>query len=176
MTDPFGAYARFYDLDVGQIDDDLFMIREFAARTGSPILELACGTGRVLLPLAREGHHLTGVDVSPAMLELARQKLDAEGLASRVDLVQQDMRHLDLDRRFNLALVALSSFCHLLSLSCLTLSIILSFPQDVKSEPCRCKCYSVSKVRYPPPQAGIKYRQPLRAGWVITYPLPGLPK
>ncbi|MFN2291005.1 MAG: class I SAM-dependent methyltransferase [Anaerolineae bacterium] len=116
MTDPFGAYARFYDLDVGQVDDDLFMIREFAARTGSPILELACGTGRVLLPLAREGHQLTGVDISAAMLELARQKLNAEGLASRVNLVEQDMRHLDLDSRFNIALVALSSFSHLLTL------------------------------------------------------------
>ena len=115
MTDPFGAYARFYDLDLGDVDDDLFMIREFAARTGSPILELACGTGRVLLPLAREGHDLTGVDVSPAMLELARHKLTAEGLVSRVSLVEQDMRNLKLDGRFNLVLVALSSFSHLLT-------------------------------------------------------------
>jgi SAM-dependent methyltransferase len=116
MTDPFEAYARFYDLDVGQVDDDLWMIREFAARTGSPILELACGTGRVLLPLAREGYSVTGVDVSPAMLALARQKLAAEGLLSRVSLVEQDMRYLDLEGRFNLALVALNSFSHLLTL------------------------------------------------------------
>ena len=116
MIDPFGAYARFYDLDVGQVDEDLFVIREFAARTGSPILELGCGSGRVLLPLAREGHHVTGVDASPAMLALARQKLAAEGLMSRVSLVEQDMRYLDLDSRFSLALVALNSFSHLLTL------------------------------------------------------------
>jgi ubiquinone/menaquinone biosynthesis C-methylase UbiE len=115
MTDPFGAYARFYDLDLGDVDDDLFMIRQFAARSGSPILELACGTGRVLLPLAREGYDLTGVDVSPAMLKLARQKLAAEGLISRVTLVEQDMRHLEVDGRFNLALLTLSSFSHLLT-------------------------------------------------------------
>jgi SAM-dependent methyltransferase len=115
MTDPFGAYARFNDLDLGGVDDDLFMIRQFAARSGSPILELACGTGRVLLPLAREGYELTGVDVSAAMLELARQKIAAEGLASRVSLVEQDMRSLDLEARFNLVLVALSSFSHLLT-------------------------------------------------------------
>jgi ubiquinone/menaquinone biosynthesis C-methylase UbiE len=116
MTDPFGAYARFYDLDLGDVDADLLMIHEFAARTGSPILELACGTGRVLLSLAREGHDLTGVDVSPAMLELARQKISAEGLASRVRLVEQDMRNLELDGRFNLVLVALSSFSHVLTM------------------------------------------------------------
>jgi ubiquinone/menaquinone biosynthesis C-methylase UbiE len=115
MTDPFGAYARFYDLDLGNVDDDLFMIREFAARTGSPILELACGTGRVLLPLAREGYDVTGVDVSQAMLERARQRITSEDLVSRVSLIEQDMRNLELDSRFNLVLVALSSFSHLLT-------------------------------------------------------------
>jgi ubiquinone/menaquinone biosynthesis C-methylase UbiE len=115
MSDPYGAYARFYDLDLGDVDEDLFMIRQFAARSGSPILELACGTGRVLLSLAGEGHDVTGLDVSPAMLEVARRKLAAAGLDARVSLVAQDMRHLALRKRFNMVLVALSSFSHLLT-------------------------------------------------------------
>ncbi|MEJ2209176.1 MAG: class I SAM-dependent methyltransferase [Anaerolineae bacterium] len=114
MIDPFAGYARFYDLDYAGVDDDVFMIRQFAARCGPPILELACGTGRVLLPLAREGYHVVGVDVSPAMLAAAQKKVAREGLEERVTLVEQDMRDLDLDRRFALALVALNSFCHLL--------------------------------------------------------------
>jgi SAM-dependent methyltransferase len=113
--DDFGNYAHFYDLDYGDRDEDLFMIEQFAARCGSPILELACGTGRLLLPLARGGYQVTGVDVSPAMLDVARQKVAAEGLDGRVTLVEQDMRHLDLDERFNLAFVAINSFMHLVT-------------------------------------------------------------
>jgi len=109
----YDVYARYYDLDLGEVDADLTMIQQFAARCGSPILELACGTGRVLLPLARQGYQITGVDISPAMLELARRKLVAEHLAERVTLVEQDMRELELDGRFNLVLIAVNSFMHI---------------------------------------------------------------
>lgn len=113
--DQYGVYARFYDLDLGDQDEDLFLIEQFAARCGSPILELACGTGRVLIPLARQGYEVTGVDISPAMLEVARRKAAAEGLTERVSLVEQDMRQLALDRRFQLVFVAVNSFMHLLT-------------------------------------------------------------
>jgi SAM-dependent methyltransferase len=113
--DHFDTYARFYDLDYGDRGHDLLMIEQFAARCGSPILELACGTGRVLLPLARGGYRVTGVDVSPAMLDVARRKVAAESLAGRVTLVEQDMCQLDLDERFNLTFVAVNSFMHLLT-------------------------------------------------------------
>jgi SAM-dependent methyltransferase len=113
--DPFGIYACFYDLDFGQVDDDLLMIQQFAMRCGSPVLELACGTGRVLLPLARQGHQVTGVDISPQMLDIARRKVAAENLDDRITLVHQDMRELDLDTKFNLAFIAINSFSHLLT-------------------------------------------------------------
>ncbi len=116
MSDPFAAYARFYDLDHAGVDDDLFMLRQFAARCGSPILELACGTGRALLPLARDGYHLVGVDASPAMLAVVRHRIAHEGLSERVTLLEQDMRALDLGQRFALAFAASNSFCHLLSI------------------------------------------------------------
>jgi SAM-dependent methyltransferase len=115
IADPFAAFTGYYDLDYAGVDDDLFMIRQFATRCGSPILELACGTGRALLPLARDGYHVVGVDVSPAMLEVARQRIAGEGLEDRVTLLEQDMRALALDRRFALAFAALNSFCHLLN-------------------------------------------------------------
>lgn len=112
----FDIYARFYEMDYGALDSDLVMFQQFATRTGSPILEVACGTGRVLLPLARQGHQVTGVDVSEAMLDVARSKVAAEGLADRVRLYHQDMRELDLGQQFNLILVALNSFTHLATL------------------------------------------------------------
>jgi SAM-dependent methyltransferase len=116
MKDEYGIYARFYDLDLADMDHDLLMIQQFAERCGSPILELACGTGRALIPLIRQGYQVTGVDLSPAMLEVARRKLTAEGLTGRATLVAQDMRELSLEGRFNLAFVAVNSFMHLLSM------------------------------------------------------------
>jgi SAM-dependent methyltransferase len=114
--DEYGVYARFYDLDLGELDADQAMLSAFAARCGSPILELACGTGRALLPLAREGYRVVGIDVSAAMLELARHKVRAAGLESRVALAQQDMRGFSLGERFSLVFVAVNSFMHLMSL------------------------------------------------------------
>jgi SAM-dependent methyltransferase len=77
------------------------------------VLELACGTGRLLLPLAAGGAQVTGVDVSPAMLALADEKMKAAGLGKRVRLVQGDMRTVDLGRRYGLVIVGLNSLMHL---------------------------------------------------------------
>jgi SAM-dependent methyltransferase len=111
----YDVYARFYDLDLGQGEGDLLMLEQFAARCGSPILEVGCGTGRALLPLARQGYQLTGVDISPAMLDIARHKIEAEKLADCVTLVEQDMRELDLGGRFNLAFSPINTFMHMLT-------------------------------------------------------------
>ena len=76
----FDRFAPFYDLEFGAFADDLPLYRGFAARGAGPVLELGCGTGRALLPLARDGFAVTGVDLSPAMLALARRKIDQAGL------------------------------------------------------------------------------------------------
>lgn len=111
IYDPF---ARYYDTDLGNYTDDLLFYREMARRTGGPVLELMCGTGRVLLPMAEDGYTLTGVDSSPAMLELAQAKLAAAGVAHRVTLVPGDVRSVELPaRHFALAFVAINSFMHL---------------------------------------------------------------
>jgi len=115
MEDPFGTFARFYDLDYAGMEADLPMLGQFAARCGSPILELACGTGRVLLPLARQGYQVTGVDISAAMLDRARHKVCSEGLEERICLARQDMRNLELDGPFSFVFVVSSSFQHLLT-------------------------------------------------------------
>ena len=113
MIDNFDLYARFYDPDLGDWGADQRMYQQFAARCDSPILELGCGTGRVLIPLARQGYRITGIDASAAMLEQARDKVAEEALVERVTLVEQEMGELDLEERFNLAFAALNSFAHL---------------------------------------------------------------
>jgi ubiquinone/menaquinone biosynthesis C-methylase UbiE len=112
----FDRYATFFDLDYQHVDADLHMITSFAERCGSPVLELGCGTGRVLLPLAQAGFRVTGIDVSPAMLDEARRKAAAAGVEDRVTLVEQDMRGLAIDERFHLAFAVINSFAHLLTL------------------------------------------------------------
>lgn len=115
MTDFFDDLARFYDLDHASVRDDVEMYRQFAARTGGPVLELGCGTGRIALPLARDGHQVTAVDISSGMLAVLRARLAQEppDVAARVQIVQMDMRRLVLNREFALALCPLNTFMHM---------------------------------------------------------------
>ncbi|MXZ45551.1 MAG: class I SAM-dependent methyltransferase [Chloroflexi bacterium] len=106
-ADPFAQIARFYDLDLEGFDDDLALYMEIAA--GRDVLELGCGTGRVAVPLAASGVRVTGVDLSPAMLALARDR--ADGLPVR--LVEGDMRTLDLGECFGAVFVPLGGLQHM---------------------------------------------------------------
>jgi SAM-dependent methyltransferase len=102
--------ARLYD--VFPFNDDLPLYLNLARRQGPRVLEVACGSGRVLVPLVRAGFGVTGIDASPHMLALTREKLDAEGLDA--DLLQADMRSFRLERTdFDLAVVAVKSLCYL---------------------------------------------------------------
>jgi ubiquinone/menaquinone biosynthesis C-methylase UbiE len=112
MSD-YDSIAPFYDIEHATFDEDLDMYRNFAELCGGKILELACGSGRLLLPLAREGYTLTGVDTSAGMLEIARHALEEEGLTARCQLVQQDMCTLQLPDKYRLAMIALGSFGHI---------------------------------------------------------------
>ena len=115
MLNDYDRIAPFYDVEHARFDEDVDLYMNFAELRGGPLLELACGSGRLLLPLARAGYEVTGVDASPAMLELARVALEAEGLTARCALVQQDMRALQLDKKFHLAFIALGSFGHVVT-------------------------------------------------------------
>jgi SAM-dependent methyltransferase len=105
--------AALYDWEHDRYDDDLEFFRALAKRTGGPILELGCGTGRVLADLAGEGHHCIGVDASPAMLARARARLAAQGLDA--DLIEAPMQEFRVPRPARLAIIALDSFGHLLT-------------------------------------------------------------
>ncbi len=109
--------ARFYDMEHDALTDDLRMYAHLARRCGSPVLELGCGSGRVALHLARAGHEVVGLDASPAMLALAREKLARAGLAEKVGLLQADLRDFALGRRFALAALAINTFMHFLTVA-----------------------------------------------------------
>jgi SAM-dependent methyltransferase len=93
------------------------MYENLARRCGSPVLELGCGTGRVALHLARAGFQVTGLDASPGMLALAREKLARARLGERVRLLQADLRDFALDGRFAMATLAINTFMHFLTVA-----------------------------------------------------------
>jgi SAM-dependent methyltransferase len=103
-------HPQLYDNIVSPDDSEGFYLEQ-ALDSGGPVLELACGTGRLTLPLARGQVAITGLDRSPAMLSAAREKGAAEGLA--IDFVQGDMRLFSLRDRFAMVFVAMNSLLHL---------------------------------------------------------------
>jgi SAM-dependent methyltransferase len=121
MSDPSAFYAgglavASYDAfvgDGGPIASDVAFYLDCAHRFGGPILELAAGTGRVLIPLAKSGYEVTGLDLSGAMLQVARAKAQHDPLtAGRIRLAEGDMRDFSLTRKFSLALIPARAFQH----------------------------------------------------------------
>ncbi len=99
--------------DLGDVD----FYRSLAQETGGPVLELACGTGRVLWPLAEAGFEIQGLDRSEAMLRRAEEKRrdHAEEVSARVRLKHGDMREFEFEERFGLIFIAFRSFQSLLT-------------------------------------------------------------
>jgi SAM-dependent methyltransferase len=113
-TDPYDLIAPWYDLEHHDVQDDLELYQGLAAATGGPILELGCGSGRLVVPLAQTGAAMTGVDRSATMLARCRAAVAEAGVAAHVTLVQADMTHFALpEHAFRLAFVSLGSFQHL---------------------------------------------------------------
>lgn len=107
------ALARYYDLDLESDPQDLDMYLAFADASGSTVLELMAGTGRVAVPLALAGFSVTAVDNDPAMLARAATRWQAVADRARkrgaLDLVEADVTTLAVAKRFDLVIVALNS-------------------------------------------------------------------
>ena len=106
------------------VNDVPFFV-DMALRSKGPVLEIGCGTGRVLIATARAGVEIVGLDLSQSMLSVCERKLASEPQAvrSKVQLMQGDMRDFDLGRKFALVTAPFYPFHHLLTvedqLSCL---------------------------------------------------------
>jgi SAM-dependent methyltransferase len=109
LYDSVPLYATRQDVD--------FYVAE-AKQAREAVLEIGCGTGRILLPIARAGCAITGLDGSPAMLERCRAKLAAEPstVQSRVGLVQHDMRDFNLGAVFPLIIAPFRVVQHLITI------------------------------------------------------------
>ena len=114
--DEYSFVAEFYDfVEPYRQRPDIDFYVDLARDSKGPVLEVGCGTGRVLLPIARAGVEITGLDLSSGMLEICRRKLADEPRAvqERVTLHEGDMRDFDLVRAFALATTPFRAFQHL---------------------------------------------------------------
>jgi ubiquinone/menaquinone biosynthesis C-methylase UbiE len=108
-------YAELYDLSVPDWPGEMEFYRRLAAQAtaaGLPVLEIACGTGRIAVRLAQDGARLVGVDHSADMLEIARRK--SAGMPN-LRWIEGDMRSFKLDETFGLAIIPGHSFQYMLT-------------------------------------------------------------
>ncbi len=130
--DPTGGYIEYgfvadlYDLVPPYRDrPDVAFFVGSSRLSGGPVLELGCGTGRILIPTAEAGIEIVGIDISRRMLDACRRKLAGrpDSVRERVRLVEGDMREFDLDRKFALITTPFRAFQHLIQveeqISCL---------------------------------------------------------
>jgi SAM-dependent methyltransferase len=109
IAEPY-AEAELYDLLNPRLQSDRFYV-QFAKERGGRVLDLACGSGRLLAQLVDAGLEVAGVDVAPAMLERARRRLGDR--AAQVELVLGDMRSFSFDRPFRSILVPYCSLIYM---------------------------------------------------------------
>ena len=117
MIDDYALIADLYDhVTLYRTRPDVAFFVAAAVASGGPVLELGCGTGRVLVPTAQAGIDITGIDLSAGMLAVCRQRLEQEppAVRSHVQLLQGDMRNFELRRRFPVVTLPFRPFQHLL--------------------------------------------------------------
>lgn len=94
----------FYEACV-KIDNDIVLYKSLAKKYGNKVLDLGCGSGRITLPLLKEGCKVTAVDMSEDMLDILKKKADSENLR----IVKGDMCDIDLQEKYNLAILPVST-------------------------------------------------------------------
>jgi len=116
----YNATAKYYDAAYATKQDlvDLPFYLDLAKASGGPVLEVACGTGRVLLPIAREGIDIDGVDNSLPMLRVLKSHIENEPaeIRRRITLHEGDMRDFRLREKFPLVIIPFRPLQHMYTL------------------------------------------------------------
>ena len=110
----YDSIAELYDPWSRSVTEDVSFYVEEAKRAGSPVVELAVGTGRIAIPTAAEGIRVIGIDSSPGMLEVCRDRAELAGLAGLLDLRLGDLLKPPVEERVRLVTCPFRSYLHLL--------------------------------------------------------------
>ena len=109
----YDAISRLYDPWSVSVTEDVGFYVSEARRVMPPVVELGVGTGRIAVPIAAEGIEVIGVDSSPGMLEVCRERALEAGVAELVDLRLGDLRSPPVAEQVELVLCPFRSFLHL---------------------------------------------------------------
>src|SRR3984957_5116697 len=113
----YSVTAKHYDAAYAVKQDlvDLPFYLDLAKRSGGPVLEIACGTGRVLLPIARQGIAIDGVDNSLPMLSVLKSHIESgpPQVRRRVTLHNGDMRDFRLNKKYPLVIIPFRPLQHM---------------------------------------------------------------
>jgi SAM-dependent methyltransferase len=109
----YDAIASFYDPWSHSVTEDVDFYVERALASGGPVVELAVGTGRIAIPVARAGVRVIGVDSSPAMLAVAREAAEEAGVVEQLDLRLGDLREPPVSERVPLVICPFRSLLHM---------------------------------------------------------------
>ncbi len=112
MNDYYAQAPELYDETARGIPGDVEFYRDLALASGGPVVELGVGTGRIAIPTAQAGIAVIGIDLVPEMLEVAGVRAEAAGVASRLRLVQGDMRSFVLEQPVPLVTIPFRAFLH----------------------------------------------------------------
>lgn len=111
----YDQIAHLYDQIHSVLSEDVDFLIDHTADLQEPILELGCGSGRILLALAQTGKRITGIDNSPAMLSLARDKLRQQPgtILELVTLMEGDISSFNIPDKFGTAICSHNTLYHL---------------------------------------------------------------
>jgi SAM-dependent methyltransferase len=110
----YDSIARLYDPWSVSVTEDVKFYVEEAEQAGSPVVELAVGTGRIAVPTAAAGIRVIGIDSSPGMLDVCRERAELAGVADLIDLRLGELEAPPVDERVGLVTCPFRSFLHLL--------------------------------------------------------------
>jgi SAM-dependent methyltransferase len=109
----YDAIAGLYDPWSRSVTEDVGFYVEEARRAEPPVVELGVGTGRIAVPVASDGISVIGVDSSPGMLDVCRERAQLAGVGERVDLRLGDLRSPPVDERVELVICPFRAYLHL---------------------------------------------------------------
>lgn len=113
MSAFYTSVARYFDAENADKTDDLELYSQLAAQFPGEILDVGCGTGRVLLHLAEQGHNVCGIDNNQAMLALLDHKLKSlPQLRQFIDVVAADVLTHEFQRKLGLILLSYNALMH----------------------------------------------------------------
>lgn len=107
--------ANIYDGIQPSWDEEIAFYKKLLGKKSCNILELGCGTGRLLIPLLKMGHNVTGLDSSKDMLSICEHKIDKSypNLKRRLQIINADMSDFNISEKFDVIISAINSFQHL---------------------------------------------------------------